>query len=67
VQILRKLKMQTIFYGIDLSGPSNTKGTTLVSFKMFSDSIQIIKTIEGATDQAIYDAVIEIPTHWLNL
>jgi predicted nuclease with RNAse H fold len=49
--------MQTIIFGIDLSGPSNTKESTLVSFEARNNSLQMKTAIEGVTDLAIYDAV----------
>ncbi len=52
--------MQVNIFGIDLSGPSNTKESTLVSFEARNNSLQMITAIEGATDKAIYDAVVEI-------
>ena len=49
--------MQTIIFGIDLSGPSNTKESTLVSFKAKNNSLQMTTAIEGITDLSIYDAI----------
>jgi predicted nuclease with RNAse H fold len=49
--------MQTNIFGIDLSGPSNTKESTLVSFEARNNSLQMTTAIEGVTDLAIYDAI----------
>jgi predicted nuclease with RNAse H fold len=49
--------MQTIIFGIDLSGPGNTKESTLVSFESGNNSLQMTAAIEGVTDQSIYDAI----------
>jgi predicted nuclease with RNAse H fold len=49
--------MQTIISGIDLSGPSNTKESTLVSFEVRNNSLQMATAIEGVTDLSIYDAI----------
>jgi predicted nuclease with RNAse H fold len=46
-------------FGIDLSGPSNTKESTLVSFEARNNSLQMTTAIEGVTDLAIYDAIAE--------
>ena len=51
--------MQTNIFGIDLSGPSNTKESVLVSFEARNDSLQMIKVIKGVTDLSIYDAIVE--------
>jgi len=50
-----------IIFGIDLSGPSNTKESVLVSFDCKNDSLRLTRTIEGATDQEIYEAITEYP------
>jgi uncharacterized protein len=49
--------MQTIIFGMDLSGPSNTGESTLVSFEARNNSLQMTKAIEGITDPSIYDAI----------
>ena len=49
--------MQTNIFGIDLSGPSNTKESTLVSFEARTNSLQMTTAIEGVTDLSIYDAI----------
>jgi predicted nuclease with RNAse H fold len=51
--------MQANIFGIDLSGPSNTKESTLVSFEAKNNTLQMITAIEGATDQSIYDAIVK--------
>ena len=51
--------MQTIIFGIDLSGPSNIKESTLVSFEARSNSLQMATAIEGATDLFIYETIAE--------
>ena len=51
--------MQTNIFGIDLSGPSNTKESALVSFEARDDSLQMVTAIGGATDLSVYDAIIE--------
>ena len=51
--------MQVNIFGIDLSGPSNTKESTLVSFEARNNSLQMTTAIEEATDQSIYDAIVE--------
>jgi predicted nuclease with RNAse H fold len=51
--------MQTNIFGIDLSGPSNTKESTLVSFKAKNKALQMITALEGVTDLSIYDAIAE--------
>ena len=51
--------MQTNIFGIDLSGPSNTKESTLVSFEVRNNLLQMIATIEGVTDLSIYSAITE--------
>jgi predicted nuclease with RNAse H fold len=53
--------MRTNIFGIDLSGPSNTKESTLVSFKARNNSLQMTTAIEGVTDLSIYDAITENP------
>lgn len=55
--------METIIFGIDLSGPGNTGESALVSFKARKNSLQMKEAIEGATDLAIYDAVFENPAN----
>ena len=55
--------MQTNIFGIDLSGPSNTKESTLVSFEMRNNSLQMTIAIEGVTDLSIYDAIAENSTN----
>jgi predicted nuclease with RNAse H fold len=51
--------MQANIFGIDLSGPSNTKESTLVSFKARNSSLQMTTAIEGVTDLSIYVAIAE--------
>jgi predicted nuclease with RNAse H fold len=51
--------MRTNIFGIDLSGPSNTKESTLVSFEMRNNSLQMTIAIEGVTDLSIYDAIAD--------
>ncbi len=51
--------MRANIFGIDLSGPSNTKESTLVSFKARNSSLQMTTAIEGVTDLSIYDAIAE--------
>jgi len=51
--------MHANIFGIDLSGPSNTKESTLVSFEARNNSLQMITAIEGVTDLSIYDAIAE--------
>ena len=53
----RQLHVKLI--GIDLSGPSNTKESTLVSFEARNNSLQMTTEIEGVTDLSIYDAIAE--------
>ena len=53
--------MNASIFGIDLSGPSNTQESMLVSFEAENDSLRLSRTIEGSTDQAIYYAVNEDP------
>ena len=53
--------MDANIFGIDLSGPSNIKESMLVSFEAENDSLRLTRTIEGATDRAIYHAVTENP------
>ena len=53
------ITMQVNIFGIDLSGPSNTRETALVSFKAGDNSLQMTTAVEGATDRSIYDAIIE--------
>jgi predicted nuclease with RNAse H fold len=55
--------MRANIFGIDLSGPSNTKESTLVSFEKKNNSLQMITAIEGATDLSIYDAIAENPSN----
>ena len=42
---------------MDLSGPSNTGESTLVSFEARNNSLQMTNAIEGITDPSIYDAI----------
>jgi len=51
--------MRTNIFGIDLSGPSNTKESTLVSFEAKNKSLQMTTAIEGITDLSIYGAIVE--------
>ena len=51
--------MKTIIFGIDLSGPSNTEESTLVSFEAGKNSLHMTTAIEGVTDLGIYDAIAE--------
>ena len=51
--------MRTIIFGIDLSGPSNTKESALVSFEARNNSLQLKTAIEGVTDFSIYDAIAD--------
>ena len=51
--------MQTIIFGIDLSGPGNTKESALVSFEVGNNSLQMTTAMEGVTDRSIHDAVVE--------
>ncbi len=51
--------MQANIFGIDLSGPSNTKESTLVSFEARNNSLQMTTAIEGVTDLSIYGAIGE--------
>ena len=51
--------MRTNIFGIDLSGPSNTKESTLVSFEVKNKSLQMTTAIEGITDLSIYGAIAE--------
>jgi predicted nuclease with RNAse H fold len=51
--------MQASIFGIDLSGPSNTKESALVSFEARKNSLQMTTAIEGATDLSIHDAIAE--------
>lgn len=51
--------MQTNIFGIDLSGPRNTKESALVSFAARNSSLQMIKAIEEVTDLSIYNAIAE--------
>jgi predicted nuclease with RNAse H fold len=53
------ITMQTNIFGIDLSGPSNTNETALVSFEARDNYLQMATAVEGATDLSIYDAIIE--------
>jgi predicted nuclease with RNAse H fold len=53
------ITMQTNIFGIDLSGPSNTKESALVSFEARDNYLQMATAVEGATDLSIYDAIIE--------
>jgi len=55
--------MQTIIFGIDLSGPSNTKESTLVSFEVRNNLLQIATAVEGVTDLSIHDAIVENSTN----
>jgi predicted nuclease with RNAse H fold len=50
--------MQAVIFGIDLSGPGNTKESALVSFELRNNSLQMITPMEGVTDQTIHDAVV---------
>ena len=50
--------MQAVIFGIDLSGPGNTKESALVSFELRNNSLQMIAAMEGVTDQTIHDAVV---------
>lgn len=49
--------MLAVIFGIDLSGPGNTKESALVSFEARNNSLQMITGIEGATERSIYDAI----------
>ena len=51
--------MQTNIFGIDLSGPSNTKESALVSFELRNNSLQMKTVIQGVTDLSIYGAIAE--------
>ena len=51
--------MRTNIFGLDLSGPSNAKESTLVSFEMRNNSLQMTIAIEGVTDLLIYDAIAD--------
>ena len=51
--------MQANILGIDLSGPSNIKESTLVSFEARNNSLQMATAIEGVTDLSIYGAIAE--------
>jgi predicted nuclease with RNAse H fold len=53
------IKMQANIFGIDLSGPSNTKESALVSFEARNNLLQMTTAIEGVTDLLIYDAIAE--------
>jgi predicted nuclease with RNAse H fold len=55
--------MQTNIFGIDLSGPSNTKESALVSFKARNNLLQMTTAIEGVTDLSIYDAIAKKSTN----
>jgi len=50
--------MKAVIFGIDLSGPGNTKESALVSFEIRKNSLQMITALEGVTDQTIHDAVV---------
>ena len=49
--------MQKIIFGMDLSGPGNTRESALVSFRARNNSLQMTTAIEGVTDRSIYDAI----------
>ena len=51
--------MRTNIFGIDLSGPSNTKESTLVSFEVRNNSLQMATAIEGVTDLSIHDSILK--------
>jgi predicted nuclease with RNAse H fold len=51
--------MRVNIFGIDLSGPSNTQESTLVSFEARNKSLQMTTSIEGVTDLSIHDAIAE--------
>lgn len=49
--------------GIDLSGPANFADTVLVAFEYAANRLRLLRTIENASDQAIWGFVSEIPGH----
>jgi predicted nuclease with RNAse H fold len=59
LKFLYRSKMRINIFGIDLSGPSNTKESTLVSFEARNNSLQMKTAIEGVTDLSIYGAIAE--------
>lgn len=50
-----------IVIGIDLSGPSNTADTCLVSFASNANRLQLFKHIDGASDEIIYQTISDLP------
>ncbi len=48
--------------GIDLSGPSNTSDTSVVVFSEKSDHLQLIASVEGATDEDIVQLFSRLPS-----
>ncbi|MBN8208746.1 DUF429 domain-containing protein [Bacillus sp. NTK071] len=49
----------TIYVGIDLSGPSNTKETSLAFFKGEDSHLTFQQIVNGATDEEIYELLQE--------
>lgn len=45
----------TLYIGIDLSGPSNTKDTSIAIFRGNQEALRLHDLIEGASDSEIYD------------
>ena len=49
----------TLYVGIDLSGPSNTKETSLAFFKGDESKLRFQQIVNGATDENIYELLQE--------
>jgi predicted nuclease with RNAse H fold len=49
--------------GIDLSGPTNTKNTTLVSFASKADQLTVQEIVIGASDEAILKQISDLSEH----
>ena len=59
--------MDTNIFGIDLSGPSNTKESMLVSFEAENDSLRLTRTIEarrGRLDAAGHTPLTKNSHQW---
>jgi len=54
-------KSTNFVIGIDLSGPANFDDTVLVAFECESGRLRRLRTIEKASDQAIWGFVADIP------
>ena len=50
--------MHAVIFGIDLSGPVNTKESALVSFEAENNAFHMTAAIEGVTDRSIHDAIV---------